>query len=49
MRYKVCCQEFKKRNDKKWFLCIYLYHILLHIAMKHEGKQGKSLGCKVLG
>ena len=25
----------------------YYYHVLLHIAMNHEGKQGKSIGCKV--
>ena len=33
---------------KKWFLYICLYRIL-HIAMKHVGKQGKSLGYKVPG
>ena len=35
----------KKRNEKNAFY-IYLYHFV-HIALKHIGKQGKFLGCKV--
>ena len=41
---KVHCLELKKKKEitKK------LYHIL-HIAMKHVGKQEKSLGCRMPG
>ena len=38
-------EKKKKRNEKNAFY-IYLYHFV-HIALKHIGKQGKFLGCKV--
>ena len=49
MLCKVHCLELKKKMTKKWFLYIYLLYHILHIAMKHVGKQGKSLGCRMPG